>query len=319
MPITAESVIKIKGLTKEYYNKVVVNDINMEIPNSCFAFLGPNGAGKTTTILMLLGLVRPTSGKAFIFGNDITKNFNKMRKKISFLPENVGFYPNLTAKQFLDFILKFRCGNNKNKDQVEAYLKWCGLKQKDWEHEIKTYSRGMKQRLGLAQAFIGNPELVFLDEPLSNIDPMGREMLIKKIREKRRQGITIIISSHIILEIEQLADYVAFIDKGEIKASDKILNLTQSYGLNEYEITRISNDGKVGIEKIQEILSSEDVFSDSPKRLSEKIIFQTNTPQKVAEIIWKYKDFSFTPISGTLNKLYKKIVGIENNEKSEEV
>lgn len=177
----------------------------------------------------------------------------------------------------------------------------------------------MKQRLGLAQAFIGNPELVFLDEPLSNIDPMGREMLIKKIREKRRQGITIIISSHIILEIEQLADYVAFIDKGEIKASDKIHNLTQSYGLNEYEITRISNGGKVGIEKIQEILSSEDVFSDSPKRLSEKIIFQTNTPQKVAEIVWKYKDFSFTPISGTLNKLYKKIVGIENSESSEEV
>ena len=319
MPITAELVIKIKGLTKEYYNKVVVNNINMEIPNSCFAFLGPNGAGKTTTILMLLGLVRPTSGKAFIFGNDITKNFNKMRKKISFLPENVGFYPNLTAKQFLDFILKFRCGNNKNKDQVEAYLKWCGLKQKDWEHEIKTYSRGMKQRLGLAQAFIGNPELVFLDEPLSNIDPMGREMLIKKIREKRRQGITIVISSHIILEIEQLADYVAFIDQGEIKASDKILNLTQSYGLNEYEITRISNGGKVGIEKIQEILSSEGVFSDSPKRLSEKIIFQTNTPQKVAEIVWKYKDFSFTPISGTLNKLYKKIVGVENSENSEEV
>jgi len=319
MALTTESVIKIKGLTKEYYSKVVVNDINMEIPNSCFAFLGPNGAGKTTTILMLLGLVRPTSGKAFIFGNDITKNFNKMRKKISFLPENVGFYPNLTAKQFLDFILKFRCGNNKNTEQVEAYLKWCGLKQKDWGHEIKTYSRGMKQRLGLAQAFIGNPELVFLDEPLSNIDPMGREMLIKKIREKRRQGITIVISSHIILEIEQLADFVAFIDQGEIKASDKILNLTQSYGLNEYEITRISNGGKVGIEKIQEILSSEDVFSDSPKRLSEKIIFQTNTPQKVAEIIWKYKDFSFTPISGTLNKLYKKIVGIENNEKSKEV
>ena len=144
-------------------------------------------------------------------------------------------------------------------------------------------------------------------------------MLIKRIREKRRQGITIVISSHIILEIEQLADFVAFIDKGEIKASDKIYNLTQSYGFNEYEITRISNDDEVGIEEIQEILSSKDIFSDSPKLLSEKLIFQTNNPQKVAEIVWKYKDFNFTPISGTLNKLYKKIVGIENNEKSEEV
>ncbi|NVM19955.1 MAG: ABC transporter ATP-binding protein [Candidatus Lokiarchaeota archaeon] len=319
MALVAESVIKIKGLTKEYYNKVVVNNINLEIPNSCFAFLGPNGAGKTTTILMLLGLVRPTSGKAFILGNDITINLNKIRKKISFLPENVGFYPNLTAKQFLNLILSLRSGKNKSEDQVEASLKWSGLKQSDWEKKIKAYSRGMKQRLGLAQAFIGDPELVFLDEPLSNIDPMGREMLIKKIREKRRQGITIVISSHIILEIEQLADFVAFIDKGEIKASDKIYNLTQSYGLNEYEITRISNGDDVAIEKMQEILGSEGVFSDSPKRLSEKIIFQTNTPQKVAEIVWKHKDFSFTPISGTLNKLYKKIVGIENNEKSEEV
>ncbi len=317
MALTAESVIKIKGLTKEYYNKVVVNNINLEIPNSCFAFLGPNGAGKTTTILMLLGLVRPTSGKAFILGNDITKNLNNIRKKISFLPENVGFYPNLTAKQFLNLILSLRSGKNKNKDQVEAYLKWSGLKQNDWEKKIKAYSRGMKQRLGLAQAFIGNPELVFLDEPLSNIDPMGREMFIKKIREKRREGITIIISSHIILEIEQLADFIAFIDEGEIKASDKIYNLTQSYGLNEYEITRISNDDEVAIEKIQEILSSEDVFSDSPKQLSDKLIFQTKNPQKVAEIVWNYKDFCFTPISGTLNKLYKKIVGIENNEKSQ--
>ena len=116
-----------------------------------------------------------------------------------------------------------------------------------------------------------------------------------------------------------MADFVAFIDQGEIKASDKIYNLTQSYGLHEYEITRISNDDDVAIEKIQEILDLEDVFSDSPKLLSEKLIFQTNNPQKVAEIIWKYKDFSFTPISGTLNKLYKRIVGIENNESSKEI
>ncbi len=305
-----EPTIKIQGLTKEYFKKKVVDNINLEISNSCFALLGPNGAGKTTTMLMLLRLVKPSSGTAFILGADIKKNMGDIRRKIGYLPENIGFHSRITGRSFLELVLSLRNKARTKDGDVESYLHWCGLEERDWDKNVKTYSRGMKQRLGIAQAFIGNPLILFLDEPLSNIDPMGREELIKKIREKRREGNTVIISSHIILEIEQLADTLAFIDKGKIVASGKIYDLARSYGLNEFEISRIGYEKDVSIDALKDEISAEkDLISGSPTLLSEKIIFKTENPRKVAKITWKYEDYNFTPISGALNKLYKKIIG----------
>jgi ABC-type multidrug transport system ATPase subunit len=311
-----ESVIKIQGLTKEYHNNVVIDNVNLEIFNSCFAFLGPNGAGKTTIMLMLLGLVKPSNGTTFIFGTNNLNNLSKIRRKIGFLPENVGFYPKLTARKFLKLITRLRNNKLNNKKQIESYLEWSGLETNYWDKNIKSYSKGMRQRLGMAQAFAGDPKIVFLDEPLSNIDPLGREEFIQKIRKKIKEGITIIISSHIVLEIEQIADYVAFIDKGKIRASDKIFNLAQFHGFNEYEITRINQNNNVTIKDLSEVLYTEkDLFSDSPKILREKIIFRTTYPEKVFDIISYYPDFNFIPISGTLNKIYKKIIKGESYEK----
>ncbi|NVM38371.1 MAG: ABC transporter ATP-binding protein [Candidatus Lokiarchaeota archaeon] len=318
MSSTKEPIIKIQGLTKEYYNRVVVDNINLEILNSCFAFLGPNGAGKTTLMLMLLGLVKPSNGTASIFGNNILNSSGKIRRKIGFLPENVGFYPNLTGRKFLNLITGLRKKGGWKENDIEAYLDWSGIDKRYWDKTIKTYSRGMKQRLGIAQAFAGEPKLVFLDEPLSNIDPLGREEFIQKIRMKREEGITVIISSHIVLEIEQIADYIAFIDNGKIKASDKIYSLAQFYGFDEYEITRIDHNERITLKEVNELLSSEkDIFFDLPKILREKIIFRTNNPEKVDKILLNYKDFNFTPISGTLNELYKKIIQGELYEKRE--
>jgi len=309
MSLTKEPIIKIQGLTKEYYNKVVIDNVNLEIQDSCFAFLGPNGAGKTTIMLMLLGLVKPSNGTASIFGTDMLKSLGKMRRRIGFLPENVGFYPNLTGRKFLKLISGLRSKVLKNDNQIESYLEWSGIDRSYWDKTIKTYSRGMQQRLGIAQAFAGDPKIVFLDEPLSNIDPLGREEFIQKIRMKREEGVTVIISSHIVLEIEQIADYIAFIDNGKIKASDKIYNLAQFYGFDEYEITRIDHNESMTLKELNELLSTEkDIFSDVSKALREKIIFRTDNPEKVDKILLNYKDFKFTPISGTLNKLYKKII-----------
>ena len=318
MSSTQEPIIKIQSLRKKYYNKVVVDNINLEIPDSCFAFLGPNGAGKTTTMLMLLGLVKPSNGTATIFGTNILNRSGKIRRKIGFLPENVGFYPNLTGKKFLKLITGLRSKVLMNDNQIESYLTWSGIDENYWDKAIKTYSRGMRQRLGIAQAFAGEPKIVFLDEPLSNIDPLGREKFIQKIRMKREEGITVIISSHIVLEIEQIADYVAFIDDGKIKASDKIYNLAQFYGFDEYEITRIDHNESMTLKELNELLSTEkDIFSDASKILRDKIIFRTDSPEKVDNIIMNYKDFNFTPIGGTLNKLYKRIIKGESYEKRE--
>ncbi len=318
MTSVIKPVIMIQGLTKDYYNQVAVDNINLEIFESCFAFLGPNGAGKTTTFLMLLGLVKPSNGTASIFGTNILNSSGKIRRKIGFLPENVGFYPNLTGRKFLKLITGLRKKGGRKENDIETYLEWSGIDKRYWDKAIKTYSRGMQQRLGIAQAFAGEPKVVFLDEPLSNIDPLGREEFIQKIRMKREEGITVIISSHIVLEIEQLADYIAFIDDGKIKASDKIYNLAQFYGFDEYEITRIDHNESITLKELNERLSTEkDLFSDVPKILSEKTIFRTDNPEKVDKIVLNYKDFNFTPISGTLNKIYKKIIKGESNEKRE--
>ena len=318
MSSTKEPIIKIQGLSKEYYKKVVIDNVNLEIHDSCFAFLGPNGAGKTTIMLMLLGLVKPSNGTASIFGTNILSSSGKIRRNIGFLPENVGFYPNLTGRKFLNLITGLRKSSGRRENHVETYLEWSGIDKNYWDKAIKTYSRGMQQRLGIAQAFAGEPKLVFLDEPLSNIDPLGREEFIQKIRMKREEGITVIISSHIVLEIEQIADYIAFIDDGKIKASDKIYNLAQFYGFDEYEINRIIHNESMTLKELNELLSTEkDIFSDVSKVLSEKIIFRTDNPEKVNKILLNYKDFNFTPISGTLNKIYKKIIKGESNEQRE--
>ncbi len=316
MSTTKGPIIKIQALSKEYYNKVVIDNVNLEINDSCFALLGPNGAGKTTLMLMLLGLVKPSNGTASIFGTNILKNSGKIKRRIGYLPENVGFYPNISGKKFLRLITGLRKKSGITKNDINSYLEWSGIDENYWDKDIKTYSRGMRQRLGITQAFAGDPKLVFLDEPLSNIDPLGREEFIQKIRMKREEGITVIISSHIVLEIEQIADYIAIIDAGKIKASDKIYNLAQIHGFNEYEITRINQSNDVTIKDIAELLTTEkDLFSDSPKILSEKIIFSTDNPEKVSDIVSDYKDFNFTPISGTLNKIYKKIIKGETYEK----
>ncbi len=316
MKSTKEPIIKIQGLTKEYYNRIVVDNINLEIPDSCFAFLGPNGAGKTTIMLMLLGLVKPSNGTASILGTNILNSSGKIRRQIGFLPENVGFYPNLTGRKFLNLITGLRKKSGRRENHIETYLEWSGIDKSYWDMKIKTYSKGMRQRLGLAQAFAGKPKIVFLDEPLSNIDPIGREEFIQKIRLKREEGVTVIISSHIVLEIEQLADYIAFIDDGKIKASDKIYNLTQFYGFNEYEITQINHNESITLKELSDLLSTEKgLLSDFPKTLSEKTILRTDNPEKIVNIILNYKDFNFTPLSGTLNKLYKQIIKGESYEK----
>lgn len=302
-------IIEIQDLSKKYNKKTVVDNINLDIPESCFALLGPNGAGKTTTFLMLIGLVKPSKGTAYVLGKEISKNLTDILNKIGFLPENVGFYSSFTGRDFLELIISLRGNRKEKKELTENILNWSGLQNEYWDKKIRTYSRGMRQRLGIAQAFAGNPKLVFLDEPLSSIDPLGREDLINKIREKRKEGTTIIISSHIVSEIEQLADYVAIIDNGKIKKSGPIFALAQSLGYKEFEINRVSHKSNISINEVFGLFSlKKDLFLDKPKILSEKIIFSTDNPEKVKTFLKDYQDFNLVPLSGTLSKLYGRVI-----------
>lgn len=304
-------IIQINDLVKNYFGKKAVNGISLDIPKTCFALLGPNGAGKTTTVLMVLGLIRPTSGEVFLFGKKVSTRRSGINPEIGFLPENVGFYPYLTGWDHLEFYTRLRSNSFKDTSDPSQFLEWCGIEESYWNKKVKTYSRGMKQRLGLAQAFIGNPKIVFLDEPLSNIDPLGREDLVKKIKQKQKEGINIVITSHIIQEVEQLAEYIAIIDHGTILAQGVLLNLVIEHGLYEYEIKHenipIKNSTQFELLKT-ELKEFQDILLEKPVYLTDRIIIKTNSIMELASAIKKFDKCYLKPLEGSLMKIYKNVI-----------
>jgi ABC-2 type transport system ATP-binding protein len=205
-------------LRKEFGRKVAVGGLSLSVRRGeVFGFLGPNGAGKSTSIKMLLGLVKPTSGEAFVLGAP-SSNVD-IRKKIGFLPEDFRFYTWLTATELLH--LHGRLSGipaERLAQRVPALLETVGLTPHR-DKRLRDFSKGMLQRIGLAQALIHEPELVFLDEPTSGLDPMGRRLVRDIIRAERQRGATVFLNSHILSEIEITCDRVVFIKEGSVVAS----------------------------------------------------------------------------------------------------
>lgn len=210
--------IQTHNLRKVYGNKLAVRNLSLTVRRgSIFGFLGPNGAGKTTSIKMLLGLVRPTGGQAFVLGaasGDVA-----VRRKIGFLPEHFQFYKWLTAAELLELHGRL-CGVPKPvlRDRVPALLELVALTPHG-DKRLRDFSKGMLQRIGLAQALIHEPELIFLDEPTSGLDPMGRRLVRDIIRAQRDRGATVFLNSHMLSEVEVTCDNVAFLKDGEVIAS----------------------------------------------------------------------------------------------------
>jgi ABC-2 type transport system ATP-binding protein len=228
-----ESAIKIEGLTKEYLNKTTgkmvraVDDLHLEVyKGEIFGFLGPNGAGKTTTIKMLLGLIFPTKGDAWIFGKPIGDV--GVKKIIAYLPESPYFYEYLTGRQVLDFYARlFGIPASERKKKVDALLEMVGL-SRDGDKTLRNYSKGMLQRIGVAQALINDPELLFLDEPTSGLDPMARIEIRDLIIRLKQQGKTVFLSSHQLLEVELICDRVAILNRGTLLKAGKLDELLPS-------------------------------------------------------------------------------------------
>jgi ABC-2 type transport system ATP-binding protein len=222
--------IKTIDLTKEFqlsfpFRKVTaLMALSLEVTQGeIFGFLGPNGAGKTTTFKLLLGLLHPTHGKIFLWGEDHNKI--ELKSKIGFLPESPYFYNYLKAKEYLHLCGQlFGINTKKRHNKIDTLLERVGLK----DHKnalIKTYSKGMLQRIGLAQALIHDPELLILDEPMSGLDPLGRKEVRDIILELKAQGKTIIFSTHILSDVETVCDRVAIIIKGKLSDCGPIENL----------------------------------------------------------------------------------------------
>ena len=217
-------VVETKNLSKHYNGVKAVDNLNLQInEGEIYGFLGPNGAGKTTTILMLLGLTEPTSGEVRVFGYDSTREPLKVKRITGYLPENVGFYEDLTARENLRYIARLnRIPDKESKRKIEEVLSKVGLLEVA-DREVSKFSRGMKQRLGIADVLIKDPKFVILDEPTAGIDPEGAHQILEFIAKmSREQGITILISSHLLHQVQRICDRVGIISKGKLVAQGTV-------------------------------------------------------------------------------------------------
>lgn len=215
MSPSADNAIETHSLRKVFGSHVAVRNLSLSVPRGeIFGFLGPNGAGKSTSIKMLLGLVHPTSGDSFVLG--AASGDVDIRRRIGFLPEDFRFYDWLTATELVQLHGRL-CGMTKEKlrRRVPEVIDLVGLTQHQ-DRRVKGFSKGMLQRIGLAQALVHEPDIIFLDEPTSGLDPMGRLMVRDILRAERERGATVFLNSHLLSEIEVTCDRVAFIKNGEV-------------------------------------------------------------------------------------------------------
>jgi len=219
-------VIEVRNLKKSYGKIVALDCISFEVKKGeAFAFLGPNGAGKTTTIKILMGFLYPDSGEVKIFGKDVNRYEKEIRKRVGFLPEEVGFYENLTVYDNMDFYARlFGIPKLERNKIIKETLERVGLLDRK-DSKVKELSHGMKQRLGIAQSLINHPELLIYDEPTSGLDPRSSYEVRKLIKDLLKEGVTLFLSSHLLYEVQQICDTVAIIDKGKLVKKDRIENL----------------------------------------------------------------------------------------------
>lgn len=230
-----ETILETRNLRVEYKpqsagqpRKVALKDLNLKVNSGeVFGFLGPNGAGKTTTMNVLLGFVNPSSGSAHLFGVDVRQPI--ARQRIGYLPELTYYYKFLTAEEILRFYARiFKVPKSETERRVDQLLKLVELDHAR-KRPLKTYSKGMQQRVGLAQALINNPDLLILDEPTSGLDPLGRMKVREIIQRLKNEGKTVFFSSHELGEVETVCDRVAIINQGELMEEGRVADLVQEY------------------------------------------------------------------------------------------
>ena len=219
--------IEIKNLTKKFKKNFAVKDLSLKIEKGeVFGFLGPNGAGKTTTLKMILNLMRPDKGEIKIFNKP--HHDYLIKKQIGFLPEHTYFYKYLTGNEFLHLMGElFEIPKDKREKKIKQLLKKVGLSEKDSKKPIKSYSKGMQQRIGLAQALINDPEIIFLDEPMSGLDPVGRREVKDIILDLKKKGKTVFFNSHILSDAEILCDRVGIINQGSLILCNSVEKITK--------------------------------------------------------------------------------------------
>lgn len=304
-------IVEIENLTKDYEvgfwkkKKVRALDnltLNVE-GGQIFGFLGGNGAGKTTTIKILMSLIFSSAGSAKILGHDISDV--KMRHRIGYCPENPYFYDYLTARELMMYFGElFGLDKAKSKQRTEELLTKVGLEEASWNKQLRKFSKGMLQRTGLAQSLINEPEVVFLDEPMSGLDPIGRREIRELIAELREKGTTVFMSTHILSDIEALCDNVAILRKGKLAAAGKLDDLLNAQGENQSFEINVKGVSAADLQKALTGIESSTVIA-KPNGAN----IQVSDESKVEKILHEMKKVggklvSVQPVKQSLEELF---------------
>jgi len=299
-------VVETTDLSKFYNGIKAVERLNLRVKEGeIYGLLGPNGAGKTTTILMLLGLTEPTSGKALVYGYNSTTEPLKVKRVTGYLPENVGFYEELTARETLRYIARLNgIPDKRSSSRIDELLKVVGLQEvADWE--VGKFSRGMRQRLGIAAVLVKDPKFVILDEPTSGIDPEGARHILELIRKmSREQDITVLLSSHLLYQVQRICDRVGIVSEGHLVAEGSVDQLGretagESRAVLEVQVEDLKPellDSIRRIEGVREVSSSADILSikcdrDLRREISKVIVDSGTLPLQI-----KSRDYTLEEI-----------------------
>ena len=249
-----ETVVSVKGLKKSFKAFTAVKDVSFSVQkNDVFGFLGPNGAGKSTSLRCMLSLIKADAGEIKLFGKDIKDNRSKVLSKIGSIIEKPDFYKYLSAFKNLELLARIS-GSTVSKSELYDILDFVGLQGRE-KHKFRTFSHGMKQRLGIAQALMHNPELIILDEPTTGLDPQGivdiRNLILKLSKE---QGKTVILSSHQLSEIEMIANRMVIINKGETLIEGSVHDLLNSSNMVvKFQLDDVSRGEKLLVNEFSDV------------------------------------------------------------------
>jgi ABC-2 type transport system ATP-binding protein len=274
------SIAVIEGLTVRYGQFLALNSLTLEVPEGCTGLLGPNGAGKTSLLRTFLGLVKPASGRATLLGKDIVKEGHAIRQLVGYMPEQDCHIPGMTAVEYVAFAGELSgLPPNQAIRRAHEVIEYCGLGEARYR-QIETYSTGMKQRAKLAQALVHGPKLLLLDEPTNGLDPRGREDMLELVRSiSREKGVSVIVSSHLLKDIERTCESVVVILKGSLRASGPIRDLKSIQGRPIDLELRLSVPGfaeaaqKHGLQVVWEAGPKLRVWADATPAEASRMIF----------------------------------------------
>ncbi len=306
-------IIEIENLTKDYETGFwrkkkmrALDGLNLQVEaGQIFGFLGGNGAGKTTTIKILMRLLFADGGTARILGRDISDV--KMHASIGYCPENPYFYDYLKASELMNYFGElFGLDSAQRKRKTEELLTRVGLDEKDWNKQLRKFSKGMLQRVGLAQSLINEPEIVFLDEPMSGLDPIGRREIRELISDLRENGTTVFMSTHILSDIEALCDNVAILRKGKLAATGKLDDLLTESGENqEFEIVVKNVSGEILRREVENVSGA--ILTEKPNGANIHVLEESDI-ETILQITKRAggKLISVQPVRQSLEELFVK-------------